>query len=328
MHLKRFRSQTADQALEIARRELGADAIILGTRTVPRPGWRGIFGACDVIVTAAAERVVSEDRPGRQELRHPLRPGMSAVRAQLCAAGLDAAVVDEVAAGLGNELRAATPEIVRQALTTWAASVTVAEAADAEIEVFVGPGGGGKTTAVSQIATARAEKGQRPVLVSTDASKLGAVEPLRLHAEVLGVRFVAARSMSQLELALADWRRPLLVDTVGGASMNSSTREMLSLIATTPGARFHLVVSADTTAAALDRLIATYRLAAPLCVVVTKIEDGESIAPLAGTLRSRGLRVSYLATGSQEPRDLHYATPALVAAALVGDSLAASEHAA
>lgn len=328
MYLKRFRSQTADQALEMARQELGADAIILGTRPVPRPGWRGIFGACDVIVTAAAERVVSEDRPKRQELRHPSQPRMSALCAQLCAAGLDAAVVDEVAAGLGNELRAATPEMVRQALTTWAATVTVPQAADAEIEVFVGPEGAGKTTAVSQIATARAEKGQRPVLMSTDASKLGAVEPLRLHAELIGVRFVAARNVSQLELALADWRRPLLVDTVGSAAMNGSTRDMLSLIATAPGARFHLVVSADTTAAALERLIATYRMVAPQCVVITKIDDGESIAPLAGTLRSRGLRVSYLATGGQEPQDLHHATPALVAAALVGDSLTASEHAA
>jgi flagellar biosynthesis GTPase FlhF len=328
MYLKRFRARTAEEALEAARRDLGQDAIVLGTRTMPQRGWRGLFGARDFIVTAAAEREVSADRPVRQELRHQVRVGMGAAHAQLCAAGFDPAVVDEIAAALGNELRTASPDVVRRAIATWAARITAHEDLDAAIEVFVGPQGGGKTTALQQVAAAHAAKGARPVIVSTDPSQLGTVEPLRLHAELMSLRFIAARTPSQLDHAFADWRRPVLVDTVGCASTNLATRDVLTLIASTPGARVHLVTPAGMTASAFHRLIDAHRLVSPDRVLITKVVDGHPVAALAAPLRSRNLRVSYLATGCRAPEDLQRATPELLAAALVGDALTASEHAA
>ena len=66
----------------------------------------------------------------------------------------------------------------------------------------------------------------------------------------------------------------------------------------------------------------------PQRVVITKMDEGGSIAPLAGVLRARGLRVSYLGTGQQVPEDLRRATPAAIAAALVGDVRTESGHAA
>ena len=194
-------ARTAEEALEAARRELGQDAAVLGTRTVPQRGWRGLFGARDFIVTAAAERVVSEDRPAGQELRHQSRVRMGAAHAQLCAAGFDPAVVDEIAAGLGNELRTASPDVVRRAIATWAGRISAPDDLEPAIEVFVGPEGAGKTTALLQVAAARAAKGARPVLVSTDPSQLGTVEPLRLHAALMGLRFIAARTAGQLEVS-------------------------------------------------------------------------------------------------------------------------------
>jgi flagellar biosynthesis GTPase FlhF len=328
MYLKRFRARTAEEALEAARRELGQDAVVLGTRTVPQRGWRGMFGARDFIVTAAAERVVSEDRPAEQELRHQFRERMGAAHAQLCAAGFDAAVIDEIATGLGNEIRTASPDVVRRAIATWAARISAPDDLEPAIEVFVGPAGAGKTTALLQVAATRAAKGARPVLVSTDPSQLGTVEPLRLHAALMGLRFIAARTAGQLDVALSEWRRPVLVDTVGCPSTNAASREVLSLIASTPGARVHLVTPAGTSSSALYRLIDSSRLVLPDRVLITKVEDANPVAALAEPMRSRNLRVSYLATGCRAPEDLHLATPELLAAALVGDSLTASEHAA
>ena len=41
MHLKRYRSETVRDALAAAREELGPNALVLSTRTVPATGWRG-----------------------------------------------------------------------------------------------------------------------------------------------------------------------------------------------------------------------------------------------------------------------------------------------
>ena len=52
MHLKRFRQQTMKDALRAVREDLGPDALVLSTRTVPVPGVRGWFGATEVEITA------------------------------------------------------------------------------------------------------------------------------------------------------------------------------------------------------------------------------------------------------------------------------------
>jgi flagellar biosynthesis GTPase FlhF len=307
MHLKRFRARTAADALEAARQALGPHALVLATRAVPRLGWRGFFGAEEFEVTAAAEREVSKDRRGWQELRHQPRSASSVVHAQL---------------------RAATTDDVRRALASWAATITASGEDDALIDVFVGPQGGGKTTVTLQLAAGYVADGRRPVLVSADPTQLGALEPLRLQAHLMGVPFITARTLTQLAVALSDRRGPVLVDTVGCPASDGASREVLSLIAATPRVRTHLVVPSGLSASALGSLVEAFRVLSLRHVILTKMQDGGPAAPLAATLRARELRVSYLAAGCRAPRDLHRATPALVAAALVGDALSASEHAA
>jgi flagellar biosynthesis GTPase FlhF len=328
MHLKRFRARTAADALEAARQALGPQALVLATRAVPRPGWRGVFGAEEFEVTAAAERDVSEDRRGRQELRHQPQPSMGGFTAQLCAAGFDRTLVDEIARTSPDARRASSPQDVRRVLASWAGTITAGAEEPASIDVFVGPQGGGKTTVTLQLAAGYVADGRRPVLVSTDPTRLGALEPLRLQAHLMGVPFITARTLSQLAVALSDRRGPVLVDTVGCPAADGASREVLALIATTPRVRAHLVVPSGFSAAALERLAESFRVLSPRHVILTKVQDGGPAAPLAATLRARELRVSYLAAGCRAPRDLHRATPALVAAALVGDALTASEHAA
>jgi flagellar biosynthesis GTPase FlhF len=328
MHLKRFRARTAADALEAARQALGPHALVLATRAVPRLGWRGFFGAEEFEVTAAAEREVSKDRRGWQELRHQPRSASSVVHAQLCAAGFDRTLVDEIVGMSPDALRAATTDDVRRALASWAATITASGEDDALIDVFVGPQGGGKTTVTLQLAAGYVADGRRPVLVSADPTQLGALEPLRLQAHLMGVPFITARTLTQLAVALSDRRGPVLVDTVGCPASDGASREVLSLIAATPRVRTHLVVPSGLSASALGSLVEAFRVLSLRHVILTKMQDGGPAAPLAATLRARELRVSYLAAGCRAPRDLHRATPALVAAALVGDALSASEHAA
>ena len=59
----------------------------------------------------------------------------------------------------------------------------------------------------------------------------------------------------------------------------------------------------------------------PSHVVITKLDESESIAPLLGVVRERALPVSFLGTGQRVPEDLSRATPAGLAAALLRETV-------
>jgi flagellar biosynthesis protein FlhF len=84
------------------------------------------------------------------------------------------------------------------------------------------------------------------------------------------------------------------------------------------GVRTHLVMAADTSVAMARRVLDSYAAAAPTRVVITKLDEAETMAPLLGVLRERQLAVSYLACGQRIPEDLIAATAEGLAHAILG----------
>jgi flagellar biosynthesis protein FlhF len=83
------------------------------------------------------------------------------------------------------------------------------------------------------------------------------------------------------------------------------------------GVRTHLVLAADTSLATARRLLDRYAPLAPARVVITKLDEADSLMPLFDAVRERGLPISYLTAGQRVPEDLCRATPASLVAALL-----------
>jgi flagellar biosynthesis protein FlhF len=326
MQVKRLERSTVRDALSAAREELGPDALVLSTELVPARGWRGWMGQRLVRVTAAAEHAVSGDRPEMPERRQPRRPDGArlGVIARLTAVGLDASLAAAVVARMSNaECRGGSDVALRRALADEMSALAGRDAAYEPVEVFIGPPGVGKTTTIAKIAAQERAVGGRTLgLVAADAFRAGAIEQLRSYAAVLGAPFRIARTGDELTGAMEAARHTLLVDTAGRSPADGHLASLLASIDRARGVRTHLVISADTSAPTARRIFDRYRLAQPTRVVITKLDEADSLVPLLGVIRERALPVSYLGTGQRVPEDLFRATPASLAAALLREPAA------
>jgi flagellar biosynthesis protein FlhF len=317
MHLKRYRRSTVPEALIAVRDELGPDAYVLSTRTVAASGVRGWLGRREVEVTAAAERLpVSETRQPASQAAHA-----DAIVARLEASGLDGALSRRVADTVPSaRRRGLSVEALHAALAGQLTESTVADDEFEPVEVFVGPPGAGKTTTIAKIAAQeRARRGKKLSLLSADGFRVGAVEQLRIFADIIGAPFMVARSPEELVDTLDRGRRPLLLDTAGRSPNDDASREMFRVLSRRKDVRTHLVLPAATVPGHARRAIERFHDARPSRLVLTKCDESESIAPLLTVARDVGLPVSFLGTGQSVPEDLHRATPALLASWVLGE---------
>ncbi len=323
MHLKRYRMPTVREALAAVRADLGPDALVLSTRLVAKRGIPGWLGAREVEVTAAAARPsVSETRPPAAPPRQGARAAEREVVARLKAAGLDPDLASEVLANVPRAGRRATSiQALQQALADVLAATAAGDEVLGPIDVFVGPPGAGKTTTIAKIAAQeRARHGRKVGLVAADGYRVGAVEQLRLYADIIGSAFQVVRAAAEMEQVLTTRSAcPVLVDTAGRSPRDRIARQMFDQVAGRQGVRTHLVIPAATSVAGLDRLLGAFHHVRPDRVVLTRLDESESVSRLIASLRQRQLPVSYLGTGQRVPEDLVRATPPALAACLLGE---------
>jgi flagellar biosynthesis protein FlhF len=321
MYLKTYRGTSVRELLATARIELGSDALVLSTKMVSAGGMRGLLGARMVELVAAAERPLSENRPVEQRTIMPAASSENELVARLCAAGLDRSLALEVAMAIPtNRRRGASvthlSRVLGERLTPLAAGVEEFR----PIEVFVGPPGVGKTTTIAKIAAQeRAKRGRRLTLVSADGYRVGAIEQLRLYAEIVGAPFKVARSAEELGRVLNETRGPVLVDTAGRSPNDPVAQDLFSLLRGRRDVRTHLVLSAAGTAKDVNRTLEQYRCAEPHRIAFSRLDEADSPSPIVGVLRSQQLPVSYLGHGQRVPEDLDRATGAMLAALVLGE---------
>jgi flagellar biosynthesis protein FlhF len=251
MKIKSYYSATVEEAVSIARREMGSEAMLVNSRKTPAE-YRHL-GEYEVVF---AGDLATEDSPGSDqalpsrppgeklsgevaELRRELEvmrrtltraafqrtdwlgasAGASEAYASLNLADVPAELAAEIVEAAERRLhRAKTSNRFDQALAEELASRIVAAPtlgcgdSKPRIVCLVGPSGSGKTTTLVKLAVTYGLACRRPVvLLSTDNYRVAAAEQLRSYASILGVGFELTETIRALSQAIEESRNKDLV---------------------------------------------------------------------------------------------------------------------
>ena len=143
--------------------------------------------------------------------------------------------------------RIASAAAIEAALATELRGLVSGDEPFAPVELFVGPPGAGKTTTIAKIAAReRARRGRKLSLLAADGFRVGAVEQLRLYADLIGSPFAVARTPAEIERSLVATASPMLVDTAGRSIGDARALEVAERLSSLPGVRTHVVLPAGS----------------------------------------------------------------------------------
>lgn len=347
MKLKSYFSATVEAAVELARKELGEDALLVNARpTTPDTRHLGAYevvfgstGATPIHLTAASARAgaIARETPDRlsedvaqmkreierlaQSLRgahsymSPFAPSADPSNAEcysrLVENELDAPIAQQVAQGVSLE-------------SFFEVDATLGRAgASRAVVALVGPPGAGKTTTLIKLAARFGLTSRKPTqIITTDVFRIAAADQLRSLASILGIGCEVAETPVALAQALEEHRSKdfVLIDTPGLANGEMEDgADLAHLIATHPEIDTHLVLSASMKPADMARTIERYAMFQARKLLFTRVDETDRYGALLSESSRRGMPVSFLATGQQIPDDLEPATKARLIEMVTGE---------
>jgi flagellar biosynthesis protein FlhF len=334
MKLKSYFSGTVEAAMELARQELGDEALLVNARPAT-PETRAL-GAFEVVfgvlppdpppaspsppsadqrsAPPATAHQLSNDVAGlKREMERLVQslggahllpanavPEQQAVRNRLLDAELDLDLVERVAQGAALE-------------DLFQVDATLGRPAAARAVVaLVGPPGAGKTTTLVKLAARYGLASRRPAqFLSSDVFRIAAADQLRSLAAILGIGCTVAETPVALAQALEEHRAKdfVFIDTPGlGRRDMEDGADLARLLASHPEIDVHLVLPASMKPADLREVIDRYQPFRPGKLLFTRTDESGSFGMLINESVRRGLPISFLATGQQIPDDLEPAT--------------------
>ncbi len=181
--------------------------------------------------------------------------------------------------------------------------------------VFAGPSGVGKTTTIAKLAAGfTIRHGKKVLLVNLDTYRIGALEQLRIYGDLMGLPVEVASSPERLVSIIREARDRdlydvILIDSAGGLSGDDTRIHpfVSALLLEDLNLSVSLVLSAAHKTKDIEKSIMLYQCLAPNNMILTKLDETDSLGSLYPILSRAPLPVSYVTMGQRVPDDIDVA---------------------
>ncbi|HEY6392741.1 MAG TPA: hypothetical protein VIX89_15785 [Bryobacteraceae bacterium] len=345
MKLKSYFADTIEEAIGLARREMGPDAMLVNSKRSNAEARH--LGAYEVVCAVEIEppiagrdkaRGLSGSAPAPidklsqdvSEIKHQMErlaltlarssagmagiasdPELANAFATLTAAEVDADLAYDLIGKIGSPFR---PEALRDELgrlLTVDAGIS-RTGRHARTVALVGPPGSGKTTTLVKLAVQYGVAARNATQILTvDTLRVGASDQLRSYAAILGVGFQVLETTTALARVLDEHhqRDLVLIDTPGlAANELEGFEDLADFLSTHPGIDTHLVLPASMRTGDLKRVAGQYEIFKPAKLLFTRLDETETFGPILSHSVRSGKPLSFFTRGQRIPEDLEEAT--------------------
>ena len=338
MQVRKYQAGTIKEAIAMVKNVLGPDAMILSTKKVRKTGESGLFEVTavpagdDMSATngSALKEVKSElmsikemiyflNHSGGALEKMILNPGLLNLYAKLVRSGVHdhyaklflerAGAFSETAPRNGDNIRERTIREITQVI-----KITDAfEARDRRqtIAAFVGTTGVGKTTTIAKLAAQLMLKARKKVgLISIDNYRIGAMEQLRIYANILGIPCFPAFNRKDLVFALQRMEKTnvVLIDTAGQSQYDlARIEELKRMITDDLTISTHLLLSVATTESEMSRTAINFSPLKFQSYIFTKMDEADRCGSVINQIMKMRAPISYITTGQNVPEDIEKA---------------------
>ncbi|MDA8239497.1 MAG: flagellar biosynthesis protein FlhF [Nitrospiraceae bacterium] len=361
MKIKKFRAKTFREALCLVKKEMGDDAVILGTNER-----RGITPSVEVTAAVdydiggrpeecaagalrpggaaewqckgpatAAQTTVSPEAPDMKGLREEIE-GIRNMMNDMRLSSMRRSLPDEkkkvyqylrkcaVRPDLAIGLSAAAPG---PGDITGALARNIRTRSESEMQkavAVVGPTGVGKTTTIAKLAARSVKKGKKAALINLDTYRVGASEQLRIYSRIIGIPLDTVSSRDELRRSLSKYasRDAIFIDTPGrNPKDKGSLEELRSLADLGFPLETHLLLSANCDDEFLWMAYRHYDACRIDCLGFTKVDEAVRFGSIYNLATKYKKPVAYITTGQKVPQDIRFSTSSGLAAMILGEGL-------
>jgi flagellar biosynthesis protein FlhF len=196
------------------------------------------------------------------------------------------------------------------------------DAGRCRVVALVGPTGVGKTTTIAKLAANyRLREKRRVGLLTVDTYRVAAVEQLRTYADIIDLPMEVVATPREMREAVARMSHLdlILMDTAGRSPRDEiKIQELKSMLAEAEADDVHLVLSSTAGAKSLLATAERFADVGTTALLLTKLDEANSLGHLVSLVRDCRLPISYLTDGQNVPDDIQVAERRRLAYLLMG----------